>query len=287
MGAWGTAVSSNDTYADIYADFFDAYNNGESVEEISRKLIAKNQSTINDPDDCSNFWFALAKAQWECKQLDDSVFQKVQSIINDGSDLLAWRNLGADDKDLKKRNAALDKFILEISSERPKAKPRKKTIIREPAFAKGDCITFKLENGNYGGAIVLEAIYNTTLGLNLIALTRINQNTKPDVKDFLKSALLLITFGAYENTPAITWLFSVGYKSSSYLFERIGNIEVELSYEYSATKTPYAFTGNFELNIIDQSNRQFKYESEGHKPNLSVTVKSLIQKSKWKLWPWS
>lgn len=71
MGAWGTAISSNDTYADIYGEFFDLYNDGLDVTEISKKLIADNQETINDKDDCNNFWFALAKAQWECKQLDE------------------------------------------------------------------------------------------------------------------------------------------------------------------------------------------------------------------------
>jgi hypothetical protein len=287
MGAWGTAISSNDTYADVYADFFDAYNKGESVEEISRKLIAKNQSTINDPKDCSNFWFALAKAQWECKQLDDSVFQKVQSIISEGTDLTAWKNLGAEDKDVKKRKAALDKFNSEISSERPKAKPRKKTIIREPAFAKGDCITFKLKNGNYGGAIVLEAIYNTPYPHNLIAVTRINNRTKPSADDFLKSHVLLKDFAAWDNKPCINWLSSTMFKKEAHLFEKIGNAAVELNYDHDATKTPYGFAGNFEIFLIEVTNRQFEHEIEGNKPNLSITVKSLIQKSKWNVWPWS
>jgi hypothetical protein len=31
MGAWGTAISSNDTYADIDEEFFDLYNDGQTV----------------------------------------------------------------------------------------------------------------------------------------------------------------------------------------------------------------------------------------------------------------
>ena len=81
MGAWGTAISSNDTYADIYDEFFDLYNEGQSVEDISKKLIADNQETINEPDDSNNFWFALAKAQWECKQLDTELLERVKEII--------------------------------------------------------------------------------------------------------------------------------------------------------------------------------------------------------------
>ena len=65
MGAWGTSISSNDTYADIYSEFFDMYNDGLTVEEISKKLINDNKDIINGPDDANNFWFALAKAQCE------------------------------------------------------------------------------------------------------------------------------------------------------------------------------------------------------------------------------
>lgn len=32
MGTWGTAVSSNDTYSDIYNEFFALYDDGIDVE---------------------------------------------------------------------------------------------------------------------------------------------------------------------------------------------------------------------------------------------------------------
>ena len=32
MGTWGTGISSNDTFADIYDEFFDLYNDGLSVK---------------------------------------------------------------------------------------------------------------------------------------------------------------------------------------------------------------------------------------------------------------
>jgi hypothetical protein len=145
MGAWGTAISSNDTYADIYGTFFDLYNEGLSVDEISIKLIDDNQETINDPDDSNNFWFALAKAQWECKQLDKELLDRVKNIIETGADLEVWRHLDADEKDIKKRKVILDKFLTELQTARPKAKARKKKIIRQPVFEKGDCLTFNLK----------------------------------------------------------------------------------------------------------------------------------------------
>lgn len=39
MDAWGTGISSNDTYADVYDHFFELYNDGLAVAEISTRLI--------------------------------------------------------------------------------------------------------------------------------------------------------------------------------------------------------------------------------------------------------
>ncbi|MFV8331767.1 hypothetical protein [Flavobacterium sp. GSP14] len=63
MGTWGNAISSNDTYADIYNTFFEMYNDGFSVNEISKRLILENRETIENTDDSNNFWFALSKSQ--------------------------------------------------------------------------------------------------------------------------------------------------------------------------------------------------------------------------------
>ena len=55
MGAWGTAISSNDTYSDIYGTFSDLYNDGLDVAEISKKLITDNQEIINNTNNYNNF----------------------------------------------------------------------------------------------------------------------------------------------------------------------------------------------------------------------------------------
>ncbi len=122
MGAWGTGISSNDTYADVYDEFFELYDEGLSVSEITEKLIASNQETINEPDSSNDFWFALAKAQWECKQLDTDLFERVKNIIETGADINVWRRLDADEKSIKKRKAVLDKFLVQLQTERLKPK---------------------------------------------------------------------------------------------------------------------------------------------------------------------
>lgn len=283
MGAWGTAISSNDTYADIYSEFFDLYNEGLDVTEISKMLITDNTETINDTDDCNNFWFALAKAQWECKQLDNELFQRVKVIIETGADLEVWRQLDADEKDNKKRKIVLDKFLADLQLERPKAKSRKKTIIRQPIFEKGDCLTFKLSNGNYSGAVVLEAVKDTEYGYNLIASTRINQPNIPTKKDFENAEVLLINYASWDNKQNVSWYLPLRHKGISHLIEKVDNIEVQLNYDRNTSML--GGVADFDIWFIEVANKQFESEQTKPKPTNKQTIKELTKnKSKWKLW---
>ncbi|GIZ10106.1 hypothetical protein [Flavobacterium sp. UMI-01] len=282
MGAWGTAISSNDTYADIYVEFFNLYNDGLDVTEISKKLIADNQETIYDTDDCNNFWFALAKAQWECKQLDKDIFNRVKKGIETGADLEVWRQLEADEKDIKKRKAILKKFLTDLQTEKPKAKSRKKKIIRQPIFEKGDCVIFELENKNYGGAIVLEAIKDTELGLNLIALTRINSKVKPLLIDFENSEILTKSFANWKNEIEIGWCYAIGIKTDKTEYEVLGKIKVDFNYPVNVG-SGYYFNGTIDK-MKEYAQNQFEYEKDNPKPPKKLTVKELIKKKGWKFW---
>lgn len=282
MGTWGIAISSNDTYADIYSEFFDLYNDGLDVAEISKKLIADNQETINDSDDCNNFWFALVKAQWKCKQLDNKLLNKVKTIIETDADLEVWRKLDAEEKDIKKRKAVLDKFLAELQIERPKAKSRKKKIIRQPVFEKGDCLTFKLENGNYGGAVVLEAIKNTENGNNLIATTRINKPNKPTKEDFENAEVLVMNYASWDNKPNVKWYSPIRHKQTAHLIEKVDTIEVQVDYDIN--NSMLGFVGDFDIWVIQVVDQQFKSEEKKPRPTTKHTIKELTKKSKWKFW---
>ena len=277
MGAWGTAISSNDTYADIYGDFFNLYNDGLNVAEISEKLISNNQETINDVDDCNNFWFALAKAQWECKLLDKEIFDKVKEIVETGADIEVWKQLDADEKDIKKRKIVLDKFLADIQIERAKAKSRKKKIIRKPIFEKGDCLTFKLKDGNYGGAVVLEAIKNTELGLNLIATTRFNNSYKPTINDLENEEVLVKTFRSWEKAIDIAWYYPISLKRDIIKPEVFGKLKVEIDYNPNDYSRGFYIGGSIDKTkeIIE---RQFEFEQTNLKPENKLTIKELTIK---------
>lgn len=263
MGVWGTAISSNDTYADIYSDFFKLYNEGLDVLEISTKIITENQEIINDTDDCNNFWFALAKAQWECKQLDIELFDRVKTIIETEADLQVWRQLHADEKEINKRKIVLDKFLTDLQSERTKAKSRKKKVIKHPIFEKGDCVTFKLENGNYGGLIVLEADKDSELGLNLIAATRINQKDRPTISDFKATKVIILNFASWDNRKEIGWYYPISIKRDKTKFEIVEKINIEANYDPNDYSKGYYYGGS-----IDSVKQKIELQLEFEKKNM-------------------
>lgn len=124
MGTWNTKINGNDTFQDIYQNFFDAYNQGQEPADISKQIQADFAEIFADYDDKNNSLFGLALAQWETKSLDQSVYKKVKEIIESGNDLEVWKGLGADDKTIEKRKLELDKFLKQISTEREKPKRR-------------------------------------------------------------------------------------------------------------------------------------------------------------------
>ena len=192
MGTWGTGISSNDTFADIYDQFFDLYGNGFSVSEITDRLIAENQETINIPEDSNNFWFALAKGQWECQSLDEIIFDRVEKIILTGNDIAIWKELDASLADIKVREKVLLNFLEKLKTVKDKPRKRTKKKLYNSSFRKGDCLTYLMDNGNYGGAFVLTDEQQTETGTNYIAITTIDKVTKPTIDDFKTAEVYVI-----------------------------------------------------------------------------------------------
>ena len=289
MGTWGTAITSNDTYIDIYSEFFSQYNKGKDLTEISNYLITSNQDIIAEKDssDCHNFWFALAMAQWETKSLKPDTLLKVKAIIESGKDLEQWKQLGANANDIAKRKKALDIFLNKISIDKGKAKPRKKA--KPPLFQKGDCVTFRLQNGNYGGAVILEAYLNdeTEVSSNLAAATRINMQTEPMLDDFINSEVLITNFQFENDKQAIQeidWLFQYGKKKVKEITKVVGKIDVV--YSFSPDKN-YGSSERLDLwfeKVIEYVPKQYKSEETKAKYKDTKKIKELTKNETWRYW---
>jgi hypothetical protein len=158
MGAWGTGISSNDTYADIYDQFVDLYNDGLSVSEITKRLIDENKETINIAEDAPNFWFAIANAQWECKALDKEIFS---NIVNTTKKAEAVRKSKETTKkgDIKSKIKTLD----------PKTKKRVEKVLQT-----------KIKNPETGNIILVKSAlkYDDTQKVKKLAVSLVKQAMK-------------------------------------------------------------------------------------------------------------
>ncbi|MFM2387545.1 MAG: hypothetical protein RL660_2302 [Bacteroidota bacterium] len=285
MGTWGIAIKDNDAFADIYSEFFDQYNKGGQPEIIAKKIIDDNWEILEIEEEKNSLWFALALAQWETKSLDPKVLSTVEDIITSGADLKIWLDLGASEQDIKKRKIALDKFLEKIKLERPKAKPRKKEKLKSPIFATGDCLVFRLTNGNYGGAVVLATDINPETAYNLIATTRLNQSHKPTLEDFENAEVLICNFGQWQDSVAVTWYMpDLFYKDYVEIYENIGKMSVDLkydtkNYEGKAYLFEPTYTSGWTMNTVAQN--QFESEIAKSKPTKTITIRQLTKKEKW------
>lgn len=288
MGTWGTAIKDNDAFADIYSEFFDQYNNGGQPNSISKNIIEKHWEILEIEHEKNSLWFALGLAQWETRSLDIEVLMKIEEIVNSGEELAIWLELGASESDIKKRRISLEKFLQKLKLDRPKAKPRKRAKLRVPIFATGDCLSFKMANGNYGGALVLAADFNPETAYNLVATTRINQLTKPTLDDFERSEVLVCNFGSWDDKAEVTWYMpDLYFKNYSELYEVVGRVTVDVVYEVSSLGEGYlfqpSFTSGWMMNYMIE--KQLESEEIKPKPSKSLKLKQLIKRSKyWKLW---
>lgn len=278
MGTWGTAISSNDEFCEVYEDFFYLYNKGYELSEIKERLIKEYNETLELREVEKEFWFALAKAQWECKALEAAVFDKVKNYVTSGKDIEIWRELGATEKSIKSRQKALEQFLLKLSTERETAKKRKPIKFHPAPFKKGDCIVFKMSNNNYGGAIVLEIFEDEIRGFCYTAHTTINIPQKPTLQNFSDTYIpskLRTRYEAtcgYKNTledrnnvmetPEICWCFPDEFKKHSTNFEVIGNIDINKDYSDPETRMPSHWECFIEYteNILRNINGNYKFE---------------------------
>ena len=144
MGAWGTAIFSDDLALDIKQGFRDFIGDGFSPEETTNRLVKEYASEVNDPNSGTIFWLSLALAQWNAGRLLDDVKQKAISIINTGKDLENWKH---DPQSLKKRKLVLKKLKEKLQSDQPELKKIPKRFRDSTDWEVGDVVSYELLSG--------------------------------------------------------------------------------------------------------------------------------------------
>lgn len=286
MGTWGTGISSNDTYADVYAEFIELYNDGMDPDSITELLVARNQDTISTDEDGPNFWYAVANAQWECKELQPEVLRKVEALITSEHDLRTWEDLGATPAELKHRERVLTKFLAKLRTERKNPRKRQKKKLYDSHFRKGDCLVYQMTNGNYGGAFVLTDETQTETGTNYIATTTIDSPRKPTIDDFLSAEVLvrrrrrdyvdsnLQLQEKVIDEPEIWGYSEFTIKSSSISIEVVGNLPILNPF---VVKLPSASRWDALASVVPSNEI---YEGLNGKPSTKVFLSEWLKRSR-------
>jgi hypothetical protein len=148
MGTFGTAIFSEDFACDIRDEFKELIGEGLTPEQATNDLVSSNADSLNDPDEATVFWLALAAIQWKTGRLLDSVKEKAIGIIEDGSDLERWK-LEGDKKVVAEREKQLQRLKENILSPQPSPKKIGKAFKHFTPFEVGDVVAYSHSSGNF------------------------------------------------------------------------------------------------------------------------------------------
>jgi hypothetical protein len=125
MGAWGTAIFSDDFAGDIRGDYTGKLAIGKTNAEAMEEIMKEHYTEVKGTEDEPVFWFALAYVQWQKGRLEGHVKEMAIKFIDGGEDLERW-NFAGNEKNYKKRVKVLQDLKKTLLSPMP---PEKKVRI--------------------------------------------------------------------------------------------------------------------------------------------------------------
>jgi hypothetical protein len=146
VGAWGAAIFSDDTAADVRDSFRDLIGDGLSPEEATRRLIAEYASSVDDAQDGPPLWLGLAVTQWKCGRLQEDVKARALQVIDSGLDLARW---SGNAKLVRAREAVLAKTRELLLSAQPPPRRIGKRFRQTNDWNIGELVSYRTVSGQY------------------------------------------------------------------------------------------------------------------------------------------
>jgi hypothetical protein len=144
MGAWGTAIFSDDTAADTRDLFTDLVAEGLTPTEATERLVAEGE-LLSDKDEANVFWLALAATQWKLGRLIDTVRDRALAIIDSGSNLRRWEQ-DSPRSVVTQRKKQLAELREQLLSPQPAPRKLKARVKASTDFQPGDIVSFRLDD---------------------------------------------------------------------------------------------------------------------------------------------
>ena len=146
MGAWGTAVFSDDFACDVKDQFRDFLAETDDTSEAIIKMKDLHAESLEDSDDGPVFWIALAATAWKLGRLDESTKQQALTVIESGADLQRWE----DDPNLKKRRGkVLERLAQQLQTVQRQPVKIRKRWTAENDWHLGEVLGLKLSSDNW------------------------------------------------------------------------------------------------------------------------------------------
>lgn len=225
MGSWSTAITGDDTVADVIGEVSDRLKQGASMSEASAAARRKFRSLLDDRDDGPLFWLGLAVVQWKHGRVEPRVLKQVQEVVRDESGLDRWRE---DPKRLAKRRYVLARFLEQVSVPNESPKPLPKLVVRTAPFQTGDCLAVAIGDGRYTAALVLSTDNsNREHGKNLVAGLDYLSVRRPALADFECRPLLRKVHGQWTGEQDLLWCLPGGFRKDRERFQLIGHLPSE------------------------------------------------------------
>ena len=133
-----------------------------------------------------NILFAIAKAEWSLGFRSESVFSRVNQIIDNRENIAYYRSLGFSEQDIKEREEKL--FSFQALLQTPPKAPRKRKISAcnmIKRLPKGSVSYYEADDGYYG-FVVLDAVYEG----RLLAITEKLSVVPNNIEDVLNATAL-------------------------------------------------------------------------------------------------
>ncbi len=260
MGVWGTGILSDDTVRDVVADYIDLFNRGTRPEIIRQKLSQSYNSSLRDSDDGPLVLIGIAKAQWDCGQLESVVLADVRNMIRDGLGLARWEEQGS--LLLEKRESALRRFLAKLETENLKPRKPKKAIKRKPLFQPGDCVAVRLMDGEWGAILILQGEtestdpFKETYGSNLAVALRYKSLELPALDVFKAREWLIRTHPAWKGKMDICNVSVLRSKKVLNRLKLVGNTALRSDDPKGAM-----FYGNW-ATMLDALDFQYRWEQD-------------------------
>jgi hypothetical protein len=178
MGTRGVELFSDDTAADVRAQYRELIEDGVEDAEATQQVLESFQEYVDDEDDGPVVWLALAVSQSQVGRLSPEVRDKALSVIDAGADLERWSH---DPQRLEQRRVVLAKARSQLLGAQPKRKKLRRPRMRYVTdLQPGDVLSYRASNGRVGLVRVTRLDPDRTSIAPIIKVLRYAETVVPD-----------------------------------------------------------------------------------------------------------